>query len=95
MQFIKKKKRQLREEIIMALLDENMVNQLKEVFKRIDKEIKIVNFVSESNDKSKELQSFLSPCFQEQRMTFQVRRFPSQDKIRRRRTQKSPQPRRP
>ena len=43
----------------MALLDENMVNQLKEVFKRIDKEIKIVNFVSESNDKSKELQSFL------------------------------------
>ena len=43
----------------MALLDENMVNKLKEVFKRIDKEIKIVNFVSESNDKSKELQSFL------------------------------------
>lgn len=43
----------------MALLDENMINQLKEVFKRIDKEIKIVNFVSESNDKSKELQNFL------------------------------------
>ena len=43
----------------MALLDENMVNQLKEVFKRIDKEIKIGNFVPESNDKSKELQSFL------------------------------------
>ena len=43
----------------MALLDENMINQLKEVFKRIEKEIKIVNFVSESNDKSRELQSFL------------------------------------
>ena len=43
----------------MALLDENMVNQLKEVFEIIDKEIKIVNFVSESNDKSKELQNFL------------------------------------
>ena len=43
----------------MALLDENMINQLKEVFKRIEKKIKIVNFVSESNDKSRELQSFL------------------------------------
>jgi len=43
----------------MALLDQNMVNQLKEVFKRIDKEIKIVNFISESNEKSLELKSFL------------------------------------
>ena len=43
----------------MALLDQNMINQLKEVFKRIDKEIKIVNFTSESNEKSIELKSFL------------------------------------
>lgn len=44
----------------MALLDVNMINQLKEVFKRLDKEIKIVNFVSENNEKSKELQDFLN-----------------------------------
>ena len=43
----------------MALLDVNMINQLKEVFKRLDKEIKIVNFISDSNEKSKELESFL------------------------------------
>lgn len=43
----------------MALLDQNMVNQLKEVFKRIDKEIKIVNFISETNEKSIELKNFL------------------------------------
>lgn len=43
----------------MALLDQNMINQLKEVFKRIDKEIKIVNFVSETNEKSIELKNFL------------------------------------
>ncbi len=44
----------------MVLLDVNMINQLKEVFKRLDKEIKIVNFVSENNEKSKELQDFLN-----------------------------------
>lgn len=43
----------------MALLEESMIKQLKEVFKRLDKEIKIVNFVSESNEKSLELKSFL------------------------------------
>lgn len=43
----------------MALLDVNTINQLKEVFKRLDKEIKIVNFISENNEKSKELESFL------------------------------------
>ena len=43
----------------MAFLDNNIINQLKEVFKKLDKEIKIVNFVSETNEKSKELKSFL------------------------------------
>lgn len=43
----------------MALLDENMIKQLTEVFKRVDKEIKLVNFVSENNEKSQELKSFL------------------------------------
>jgi thioredoxin reductase (NADPH) len=43
----------------MALLDSNIINQLTEVFKKIDKEIKIVNFVSNDNEKSLELKSFL------------------------------------
>jgi len=43
----------------MALLDSNMINQLKEVFKRLDKEVKIVNFLSSDSDKSLELKCFL------------------------------------
>ena len=43
----------------MAFLDNNIINQLKEVFKKLDKEIKIVNFVSETNEKSKELNCVL------------------------------------
>lgn len=43
----------------MALLDSDTLKQLKDVFKRLDKEVKIVNFVSETNEKSNELKSFL------------------------------------
>lgn len=44
----------------MAFLDGNLIGQLKEVFKRLEKKVKIVNFVSDDNEKSKELQGFLN-----------------------------------
>ena len=43
----------------MALLDENIVKQLKGFFDKITEDIKIISFLSES-DKSKELDSFLN-----------------------------------
>jgi thioredoxin reductase (NADPH) len=43
----------------MAILDANIIDQLTEVFKKLDKNIKIVNFVSDDNEKSQELQAFL------------------------------------
>ena len=43
----------------MALLDENIVNQLKGFFDKITEDIKIISFLGES-DKSKELDSFLN-----------------------------------
>ena len=43
----------------MALLDENIVKQLKGFFDKITEDIKIISFLNES-DKSKELDSFLN-----------------------------------
>ena len=43
----------------MALLDENIINQLKGFFDKITEDIKIISFLGES-DKSKELDSFLN-----------------------------------
>jgi alkyl hydroperoxide reductase subunit AhpF len=44
----------------MAFLDGNLIGQLKEVFKRLEKKVRIVNFVSDENEKSKELEGFLN-----------------------------------
>ncbi len=43
----------------MALLDANLLAQLKEVFKRLENEVKIVNFLDENNEKANELKGFL------------------------------------
>ena len=43
----------------MALLDENIVKQLKGFFYKITEDIKIISFLGES-DKSKELESFIN-----------------------------------
>jgi thioredoxin reductase (NADPH) len=44
----------------MNFLNENIINQLREVFKRLNNEIKIINFISDQNEKSKELKNFLN-----------------------------------
>ena len=44
----------------MNFLNENIISQLKEVFKRLNNEIKIINFISNENEKSLELKNFLS-----------------------------------
>lgn len=43
----------------MALLDQQLLDQLKEVFNRLEKNIKIINFVDENIEKSVELKGFL------------------------------------
>ncbi len=43
----------------MALLDASLLGQLKEVFKRLENQVKIVNFMDEGNDKAVELYKFL------------------------------------
>lgn len=44
----------------MAFLNEDIIKQLEQVFGKIEDEIKIVNFVSDSNKKSLELKDFLN-----------------------------------
>lgn len=44
----------------MDFLNENIITQLKEVFKRLNSEVRIVNFLSNENEKSQELKKFLT-----------------------------------
>lgn len=44
----------------MALLDANLLAQLKEVFKRLENKVNIVNFTDENNEKANELEGFLN-----------------------------------
>lgn len=43
----------------MRFLDKDIINQLTGVFSKIQKEVKIVNFVSDDNSKTEELKQFL------------------------------------